>query len=255
MSVNENAQDGSGADADPAEFRVSEANSEFRARLRAAVDDAGGVDAVAAKSGVPRGSLYSYINTPREPKASALAKIAAATGRSMDWLLAIGAPPSEAGVMEAGVPLSSKSGGQLAALVDSIVNIERLAFAGSAGPGSLVLQEAGDMSPVPKALLQRLHLKPEHARVLEAVGNSMLPTIHDGDPLIVDVSPAARSRIADDAVYAFTIGDEAYIKRLRREPGQLMMVSDNAESFPARPVPAGEPFVIIGRICWVGHEV
>lgn len=238
-----------------ADFGVDEPKSEFVRRLKQAVEQAGGNQAVASKSGVPLGSLNNYLRGVNEPKASVLAKLAAATGRSMDWLLALGPTPSEAGAMRAGMRLSSKAGGDLAVLVDSIVNIERLAFAGSAGTGALVIEEMGDMAPVAKDLLQRLHLRPEHARVLDAVGNSMLPTIHNGDPLIVDVSPDARTRIWDDAIYAFTIGDEAFIKRLRREPGQLMMVSDNAESFPARPVPAGEPFRIIGRICWVGHQL
>lgn len=244
MSDNDKSEDGSENDADEAGIRVSEANSAFRARLKAAVDEAGGVDAVAAKSGVPRGSLYTYISTPREPKASTLARISAVVGRSMDYLMGLSNED------EASFQHQSQSSGS-----DDVDHIERLAFAGSAGTGSLVIEETAGTVPVPKALLQRLHLRPEHARMLESSGDSMLPTIADGDPLLLDVSSDARSYVVDNKIYAFTVGNEAFLKRLRREPGSLMMVSDNVEGFPARPVPAGEVIRIIGRVRWGAREL
>jgi len=146
------------------------------------------------------------------------------------------------------------TGERRAAEPSDAVLIERLTFRASAGNGALVIEPTGEMVSVRAELLRRLSLKPEYARQIEADGDSMLPTIHHGDPLLIDVSPQARARFVDNKIYAFTIGDEAYVKRLRREPGRIVMVSDNRD-YPERPVPAGEPFRIIGRVKWGEREL
>lgn len=133
---------------------------------------------------------------------------------------------------------------------DGLVMVERLAFSASAGNGALVLDELGPSFPVRRELLVRLGLRPEHTCMVEAVGLSMVPTIQDRDVLLVDTSPAARELIREGEIYLFTIDSEAYIKRLRRDVGQWVMVSDNQELFPPRAIPKGEHVQIIGRVCW-----
>ena len=229
---------------EPENFGVRGLDSEIIERLREAIREAGGNRAVSEKSGVPLSTLNGALAGKNQPRVSAMAAIAVATGRSLDWLMMLGGSSQ----------MQRQSQSQPDAGAD-IVLVERLAFAASAGNGSLVIEEAAGSVPVAGNLLQRLHMRPEHARVLDASGDSMLPTIADGDPLILDISPDARSRIADGKIYAFTVGNDAFIKRLRREPGQLMMVSDNADDFPPRPVPAGEQFRIIGRVRWGAREL
>ncbi|RTL99744.1 helix-turn-helix domain-containing protein [Ancylobacter aquaticus] len=221
------------------DFGVRGLNPEVIERLRLAIREAGGNKAVSEKSGVPLSTLNGAIAGKNQPRVSAMAAIASATGRSLDWLMMLSDTPSPAIGHE----------------LPDVTHIERLAFAGSAGSGSLVIEEAAGTSPLPSALLRRLHLRPEHARMLESSGDSMLPTIADGDPLLIDVSPDARSHVIDNKIYAFTLGNEAFLKRLRREPGQLMMVSDNAQLYPARPIPAGEHFRIVGRVRWGAREL
>jgi len=153
-----------------------------------------------------------------------------------------------------GVGVDGQSQSQSFAPTDAI-EIECLAFRASAGNGALVVDSTGGKATIRREVLERLNLRPEHARLLHADGDSMLPTIHHGDPLIIDVSPAARASAIDNKVYVFTIGEEAYVKRLRREPGRLVMISDNRENFPERPVPEGEPFRIVGRVKWGEREL
>lgn len=226
---------GSSASSD---FAVKGLSPEIIQRLREAIRDAGGNKAVAEKAGLPLSTLNDALGGVSQPRASAMAAIAAATGKSLDWLM----------LLSGGPRLTAEA-------AEDVLHVERLAFAGSAGSGTLVIEDTAGTIPVPKALLQRLHLRPEHARMLESSGDSMLPTIAHGDPLLVDISPDARANVVDNRIYAFTIGNEAFLKRLRREPGQLIMVSDNAAFFPPRPVPAGEPFRIIGRVCWGAREL
>lgn len=138
---------------------------------------------------------------------------------------------------------------------EGVVMVEQLAFSASAGNGAMVLDDLGPSFPVQPELLRRLGLRPEHTRMVEAVGSSMLPTIQDREMLLVDTSPAARELIRDGDIYLFTIDSEAYLKRLRRDLGQWIIVSDNHEHFPPRPIPKGERFEIIGRVCWGAREL
>ncbi|MFT0860599.1 XRE family transcriptional regulator [Ancylobacter sp. G4_0304] len=140
-------------------------------------------------------------------------------------------------------------------LATHVPDVERLSFRASAGNGRTILEATGKKVAVRAEVLQRLNLRPDYARYVEADGDSMAPTICHGDPMIIDVSPEARGRIRDGSIYVFTIGDEAYVKRLRREPGAIIMMSDNKEAFPERTVPPGEIFCIVGRVRWGEREL
>ncbi len=81
-------------------------------------------------------------------------------------------------------------------------------------------------------------------------GDSMLPTISDGDVVLLDRS---QTRVAEqDAIWAFTVGDVGSIKRLRIKGDRYIILSDN----PA--VPDDEEhqdFVrIVGRVIFVGAK-
>ena len=229
---------------EPENFGVRGLDSEIIERLREAIREAGGNRAVSEKSGVPLSTLNGALAGKNQPRVSAMAAIAVATGRSLDWLM----------LLSSSAQSQRQSQSQSFESAD-VVLVERLAFAASAGNGSLVIEDAAGTVPVPQELLQRLHIRPEYARMLDSSGDSMLPTIADGDPLLLDISPDARQRIADGKIYAFTIGNDAFIKRLRREPGRLIMVSDNVDNFPPRPVPEGEHIRVIGRVRWGAREL
>ncbi|MDO7841106.1 XRE family transcriptional regulator [Sphingomonas immobilis] len=79
-------------------------------------------------------------------------------------------------------------------------------------------------------------------------GDSMEPTIGDGDLILLDRSQ--RKVEEQDALWAFTVGDVGAIKRLRVKGDRFQIFSDNA-SVP----PDEEPidFVnIVGRVIFVG---
>lgn len=81
-------------------------------------------------------------------------------------------------------------------------------------------------------------------------GDSMAPTIHDGDLVLLDRS---QKRVQEqDALWAFTIGDVGAIKRLRVKGDRFQILSDN----PSVP-PDEEPidFVnIVARVIFVGKR-
>lgn len=82
-------------------------------------------------------------------------------------------------------------------------------------------------------------------------GDSMFPTINDGDLILLDRS---QRRVAEqDALWAFTVGDLAAIKRLRIKGDRVVILSDN----PAVP-PDEEPIEevnIVARVAFVGRKI
>jgi transcriptional regulator with XRE-family HTH domain len=63
-----------------------------------------------------------------------------------------------------------------------------------------------------------------HLNVITASGDSMQPTIHDGDLILIDTS---EKPIHSDRVYCLVVDGELYLKRVQRIPGGLRLLSDN----------------------------
>jgi phage repressor protein C with HTH and peptisase S24 domain len=79
-------------------------------------------------------------------------------------------------------------------------------------------------------------------------GDSMFPTISDGDLVMIDRSQ--RDVREQDAIWAFTVGDVGSIKRLRVKGDRFIILSDNP-SVPDDEEP--QDFVrIVGRVVFVG---
>lgn len=134
------------------------------------------------------------------------------------------------------------------------VPIQKLAFKVSAGSGNLVLDENAEYVRFPRAILQHAGVAPQHARLWEASGDSMKSTINDGDTLLVDVSPSA-TQIVEGKIFTFSVGDDAFVKRLRRLGNDTIMISDNRELFPEQTVPSDVPFRVFGRVRWAGRNL
>jgi phage repressor protein C with HTH and peptisase S24 domain len=62
-------------------------------------------------------------------------------------------------------------------------------------------------------------------------------------------------RAVEGKIYVFSIGDEAYVKRLRRTAGAVVMISDNREMFPPEEVPQESALCIYGRVMWAGRSL
>lgn len=81
-----------------------------------------------------------------------------------------------------------------------------------------------------------LHARPESLRVLPARGDSMSPTIHDGDLLFVDTSVA---HFSDEGIYVIVWNGALLVKRLAADftNHHIEIRSDNAAAYPPKSVP------------------
>ncbi len=124
-----------------------------------------------------------------------------------------------------------------------MVRVPRIDAAASAGAGALVEhdREAGGEAIDP-AVIRRLGADPGQLSIVTARGDSMLPTIADGDELLVDRSD--RRVLAGGGLFVARVDGALVVKRLVRQSGALVALSDN----PAYPPIAGAAIEPLGRV-------
>lgn len=112
------------------------------------------------------------------------------------------------------------------------IKIERIHLNPSCGNGTIVFDEA-EVTPIllGTKLIQNI-FKIQDARslkVFQACGDSMEPTIYDGDDVLVDVS---RKDYINGGVFIIEKFGEWFIKRLRLKlDGSLEIISDNSTKY------------------------
>lgn len=136
------------------------------------------------------------------------------------------------------------------------IPIQRLEISASAGGGAFNSSTPEFAEPllVPKWVFNRLGIKSSDARIITSSGISMLPTIGDGDHVLVNIRPEHHVPV-DGMIYVFSVDDSLFVKRLRRSPDGWIMVSDNQTLFPPEPISAGRTVTIHGQIVWVDRKL
>jgi phage repressor protein C with HTH and peptisase S24 domain len=118
----------------------------------------------------------------------------------------------------------------------------------SAGIGRTVFEFIDTLQKLAfsRAFLRRKQARPEDCVVMDVRGDSMWPTLSDGDHVLIN---RADTRIIDGRIYALIVGGEAKIKRLRKMyHGGLAVISDNRSYGEEEVPPEGmEHVTIIGR--------
>jgi len=93
-------------------------------------------------------------------------------------------------------------------------------------------------------------LDPARLSTIAVAGDSMEPTLRDGDEILID----AASGTMRDGVYVVRLEDTLLVKRLELRPGgAAALLSDN----PAyRPIEcSAADLAIVGRVVWKGGRI
>ncbi len=136
-----------------------------------------------------------------------------------------------------------------------LVSISQLSVGASAGPGALPDGERVEARfGFDAAWLRRLTATPNLVSAIRVEGDSMMPTLSDGDDILVDRGDAA-DRLRD-GIYVLRIDDALNVKRLAINPaGRTITIRSDNAAYPSWPdVPAARVDVI-GRVIWVGRKV
>ena len=127
-------------------------------------------------------------------------------------------------------------------------SVMRMDLSYALGPGTNIDDDYIEGEPVQLdiSFLRRLTPSPpEMLRIVNGVGDSMVPTIHDSEELILDLGQRRLS--LQDRIWAISLFDVGAVKRLQLiAKGRVLVISDNPE-VPNREVDA-EDIVIVGRV-------
>lgn len=140
--------------------------------------------------------------------------------------------------------------------VIQLVQIPVLDVEASAGHGALAGAEsqAGQFGFDDKWLRKLTQAKPTNLSIIKVTGDSMEPTLHDGDEVLVDVSDE-QSKLRD-GIYVLRMDGALNVKRVAIEPQgrKIAVVSDNA-AYPSWQGLDRRSVNIVGRVLWFGRKV
>ncbi len=193
--------------------------------------------------GISPPTFRAWIAGRTPPNLENLVRLEEITGVSVQWL-ATGRPP-----MVFGKSVATTE-------VPGFVYVPRYDVRAGAGTGQIVESETlkGFLAFREDWVRSRLRRNPANLVVFEAYGDSMQPTIADGDIMLVDTS---EDRVRGPAIYVVLAGNEAIVKRVElRKDGALLVKSDN---------PTYEPWLydkdqvhelrVLGKVVWAGGLV
>lgn len=171
----------------------------------------------ANKAGIGDSTLRSILNGSK-PTLDVLVAIAAAGDVSIDWLATGKSAPSSAMP-----PVSNLD----------IRKIPIHSVQSSAGGGMLNgMESVEDYIELPANYIKdHLGITPKDIHGVHVKGDSMEPTLANGDIALVDKSEADKDHHAD-GVYVFRYGEELFVKRLQFEGQRIAVVSDNSAYRP-----------------------
>lgn len=136
-----------------------------------------------------------------------------------------------------------------------IVEVPCLAVEASAGPGSLIDREASIGTYVfdERWLRALCGGKPKDLSIIKVTGDSMAPTLTDGDDVLVDRSDAS-DRLRD-GLYILRRDETLMVKRIALAPtsGTLIISSDNPAYPSWRDCPT-DSVTVLGRVVWAGRK-
>ena len=137
----------------------------------------------------------------------------------------------------------------------AVVAVPRLALGASAGQGSLDDDErAAGVMAFDARWLRHLGVRPQRVSIIRVDGESMAPTLNDGDDIMVDHDDdGGRLR---DGVYVLRLDGMLMVKRIAMGPrrGWFSVVSDNPH-YPDWTDIDPALVDIVGRVVWSGRRL
>ena len=124
----------------------------------------------------------------------------------------------------------------------------------SAGDGSLAGREQAQYhNAYRRQWLRRVtSAPPERLVVLEVSGDSMFPTVANGDHILVDPT---KIQIDTDGIYVIRKRDTVHVKRITVNMGSDSVVIKSANPAYATETVRPDDVEVIGRVVWLRRQV
>lgn len=154
-----------------------------------------------------------------------------------------------------GVPEALLGGPDGAADAGDVVRVPQLDVGASAGPGAFASDErVRSHLAFDSKWLRGLSSDAKNLSMIRVQGDSMLPTLADGDELLVDAGDGA-GRLRD-GIYVLRMDDALMVKRLALNPAarRVTVKSDNP-AYPSWPDCPLSKVDVVGRVVWAGRRL
>ena len=214
--------------------------------------------AAADAMGIKTPTYYAHENGSRRMDTPTLERYAAFYRVNLKWLV------DGAGAMKGAATPTSPSGANdnrsgTSVTLDGFefggqtyVSIRVFDIGVSAGPGALNddYQEPLYYDFYPLSFLQSFtRANVSNLAIVRVVGDSMVPTLHGGDVIMVDMSQTSP---INHGIFVLAIGNETLVKRLQYEMSTKLVsvISDNERYKDEEMQP--DDLHIIGRVVWAG---
>lgn len=243
--------------------------------LRLLVARAGKAATLARRTGIAAAYLSQLLNgTPHQPSGVARAvgdatarKLEAGMGLPRGWMDQQRTKDEQSAIVEAvaegGVPVeilaTDVQSDDVSVKPQEEMTIMQFDAAGAMGHGVTLRDQPGVIQSwkVSAEWVQkniRSFSAVQNLCIVTGFGDSMKPMFNPGDPLLVDIGVR---QVEFDAVYFFRVGDEGFIKRLQRIPGEgLRVLSANRDFYEPWTVKPHMDFEVFGRVLkvWRGED-
>ena len=138
---------------------------------------------------------------------------------------------------------------------EGYTRLPRYEVAASAGAGTLVQGEqiVDYVSFKTDWLKIGLGVSPQKAVLISVKGDSMEPTLSNGDLVLIDTSI---SRVEDNAIYVINYDDALLVKRIQRKYDRSVMIMSDNKSYGDEAVQGSlvDQLNVIGRVVWYGRR-
>lgn len=140
--------------------------------------------------------------------------------------------------------------------VVELVNVPIMTVEASAGHGALAEMEAqsAQFGFDPGWLRKLTASKASKLSIIRVVGDSMEPTLSDGDEVLVDLGDG-QERLRD-GIYVLRIDQALNVKRIACEPlGRHVSVTSDNPTYPSWQGLERKKLNVIGRVRWLGRTL
>ena len=137
-----------------------------------------------------------------------------------------------------------------------LVSVPWLNVGASAGPGAVADNERANAHFAfdPKWLRTVGAGDPKRLSIIRVEGDSMEPTLADGDEILVEVA-GEKDRLRD-GIHVLRMDDALVVKRLALNPaGRRVSITSDNPAYPSWPDCPIKSVEIVGRVVWAGRRI
>jgi phage repressor protein C with HTH and peptisase S24 domain len=228
----------------------------FANRIKVLIERAGSAEKLAKKAGISARVIGKYLNGDSDPSRTRLVSLAEAAGADIAWLATgVGSISSAEAKAPDHAKLESISYSEGDQIPPGYIQIPRYDVAASAGAGAINVNEqvVDYIQFKPDWVKNVLGATAKNLALISVKGDSMEPTLSDGDTILVDTTDR---NFEANAIYVLQLAGSLLVKRIQRKmDGNVVIKSDN-KAYEPETVRGDmiEQLKVVGRVVWYGRR-